>query len=75
MKTISLIAVMTAGCALAWSADWLAGGNDSERTHWQKDEKTDQPRQAKNIKLLWKMKLDSQPRVMSNLFTRWWQGR
>jgi len=68
MKTISLIAVMTVGCALGWSADWLAGGNDPERTHWQKDEKTISPANAKNIKLLWKLQLDSKARVMSNLF-------
>ena len=68
MKTISFIAVMMAGCALGWSADWLAGGSDPERTHWQKDEKTISPANAKNIKLLWKLQLDSKPRVMSNLF-------
>jgi len=69
MKTISLIAVMTAGCVLGWSADWLAGGNDFERTHWQKDEKLLSPATAKNMKLLWKLKLDTKPRVMSTLFT------
>ena len=68
MKTIAFIALMMAGCALGWSADWLAGGNDPERTHWQKDEKTISPANAKNMKLLWKLQLDSKPRVMSNLF-------
>jgi outer membrane protein assembly factor BamB len=68
MKIISLIAVMTVGCVLGWSADWLAGGNDPERTHWQKDEKILSPATAKNMKLLWKIKLDTKPRVMSTLF-------
>ena len=68
MKTISFIAVMTAGCVLGWSADWLAGGNDPQRTHWQKDEKLLSPATAKNMKLLWKIKLPSEPRTMSNLF-------
>jgi len=73
MKTVTRIAVTMAvamaGCLAEWSADWLAGGNDFERTHWQKDEKLLSPTTAKNMKLLWKIQLDSKPRVMSNLFT------
>jgi outer membrane protein assembly factor BamB len=69
MKMIPIIAVMTAGCILAANADWLAGGYDPERTHWQRTEKLLSPATAKNIKLLWKLQLDSKPRVMSNLFT------
>ena len=53
--------------SLAWSADWLTSGGDSQRTHWQHDETALSPATAKNIKLLWKIHLDSQPRVMSNL--------
>ena len=72
MKTISRFAAMTAvitvAGALAWSADWLAGGSDFERTHWQKDEKILSPTTAKDIKLLWKRQLDTKPRVMSTLF-------
>ena len=69
MKTITFIAVMMAGCALGWSADWLTDGGDNQRTHWQKDEKLISPATAKNIKLLWKIQLDSKPRVMTNLYT------
>ncbi len=68
-RIVMLTAVMTAACLLGWSADWLAGGNDFERTHWQKEEKILSPTTAKNMKLLWKIQLDSKPRVMSNLFT------
>src|SRR5580704_15616247 len=72
-NTVSRIGIMTAvvtvGCVLGWSADWLAGGNDFERTHWQKDEKLLSPTSVKGMKLLWKLQLDSKPRVMSNLFT------
>ncbi|MEO8372989.1 MAG: pyrrolo-quinoline quinone [Candidatus Solibacter sp.] len=68
MKTIVRIAAMTAGCALAWGGDWLTGGYDPQRTHWQRDEKILSPSTAKNMKLLWKIKLDTKPRVMSTLF-------
>src|SRR5436190_17417120 len=68
MKTILRIAAITAGCALAWGGDWLTGGYDPQRTHWQRDEKLLSPATAKNMKLLWKIKLDTKPRVMSTLF-------
>ncbi len=68
-RIVLMTAVATTACVLGWSADWLQGGSDFERTHWQKDEKILSPTTAKNMKLLWKVPLDSKPRVMSNLFT------
>ena len=51
MKMVSRFAVVTAaitaGCLLGWSADWLSGGSDFERTHWQKQEKLLSPTSAK----------------------------
>ena len=67
--TVALTAACLLGSLPVYAADWLAGGSDPERTHWQHDEKAISPATAKNIKLLWKLQLDSQPRVMSNLFT------
>ena len=69
MRKILFISALTFCSVLGWSADWLTDGGDSQRTHWQKDEKLISPASAKNLKLLWKIQLDAKPRVMSNLFT------
>jgi outer membrane protein assembly factor BamB len=55
-------------CALAWSADWLTDGGNSQRTAWQKDEKILALDNVKNMKLLWKLQLDNEPRQMHSLF-------
>jgi outer membrane protein assembly factor BamB len=65
----SLLTVVAAlGSVTAWSADWLTDGNNPQRTNWQKDEKLISISTAKDIKLLWKLKLDNQPREMHALF-------
>ncbi len=69
MRKIIFISALTLCSVLGWSADWLTDGGDSQRTHWQKDEKLISPATAKNLKLLWKIQLDAKPRVMSNLYT------
>src|ERR1700724_2437573 len=56
------------GCISAFGADWLTDGGNSQRTAWQKDEKTFTTANVKDMKLLWKLKLDNQPRVMHSLF-------
>ena len=62
-------ALVCLGCAgLAAGADWLTDGADTYRTNWQKDEKALSPSTVKNMKLLWKTKLDNQPRQMHALF-------
>ncbi len=48
-------------------ADWLQDGHDSQRTAWQQEEKILSPANVKDMKLLWKLKLDNQPRQMHNL--------
>ncbi|MFN6203635.1 MAG: pyrrolo-quinoline quinone [Acidobacteriota bacterium] len=48
-------------------ADWLTDGGDLERTAWQRNETLISTSSAKNMKLLWKTKLDNQPRQMHNL--------
>ena len=52
----------------AWSADWLTDGRNPQRTAWQKDEKILTRANVKDMTLLWKIKLDNQPRVMHSLF-------
>jgi outer membrane protein assembly factor BamB len=50
------------------AADWLTDGGNSQRTNWQKDEKILSTASVKNMSLLWKIKLDSEPKQMHNLF-------
>jgi outer membrane protein assembly factor BamB len=55
-------------CFAAHGADWLTDGGNSQRTNWQKEEKILSTSSVKNMTLLWKMKLDNEPRQMHNLF-------
>ena len=49
-------------------ANWLTDGYDKERTSWQRDETLLSPATVGRMKLLWKVRLDNQPRQMHNLF-------
>src|SRR5438552_2223389 len=55
------------GRVFAWSADWLTDGYDSKRTAWQRDEHVLSTSNVKDMKLLWKVKLDNEPRQMHAL--------
>lgn len=68
MRKLTILIAMTLGCVGGRSADWLTDGGNSQRTNWQKDEKTVTTANVKDIKLLWKLKLDNQPKVMHSLF-------
>src|SRR5690348_120358 len=68
MRRSWMIAWAVLGCGLGWGADWLTDAYDSQRTNWQRDENVLSTATAKDIKLLWKIKLDNQPRQMHNLF-------
>ena len=69
--------VLSLGCIICLSAglfaqgakpaDWLMDGGDIERTAWQKNEKILSTSTVKDMKLLWKTKLDNEPRQMHNL--------
>jgi outer membrane protein assembly factor BamB len=48
-------------------ADWLTDGGDIRRTNWQKDEKTLTKSNIEGLQLLWKTKLDNEPRQMHSL--------
>jgi outer membrane protein assembly factor BamB len=68
MRTSVLL--LSAGCLLtvaAGAADWLTDGGDVRRTNWQQDETTLTPDNVKGMRLLWKIKLDNEPRQMHNL--------
>jgi outer membrane protein assembly factor BamB len=59
---------LSLGCVLAWGADWLTDGGNVKRDAWQRDEKILSVSNARDMKLLWKLKLDNEPRQMHSLF-------
>jgi outer membrane protein assembly factor BamB len=63
----TLIALALAGTS-SWGADWLTDGGDSKRTAWQRDEKIFTTANVGQTRLLWKIKLDNEPRQMHSLF-------
>jgi len=54
--------------AQAQKADWLTDGGDPQRTAWQRNETILTKENVKDMRLLWKVQLDNQPRQMHNLF-------
>jgi outer membrane protein assembly factor BamB len=54
--------------ALGWGADWLTDGGGPQRIGWQKDEHILTKENVKNLQILWKLKLDNQPKEMHSLF-------
>src|SRR5215510_9093638 len=67
MRRLVIVIALLAGSLVARSADWLTDGGNPQRTAWQKDEKTLTTGNVKNMKLLWKIKTDNQPREMHSL--------
>ncbi len=77
VKVTVLLLLLLLGCIVGWSpgrqaqggkpADWLTDGGNVERTAWQQDEKILTTTNVKNVKLLWKTRLDNVPRQMHNL--------
>ena len=63
---VAAILVLTS--ATVWGSDFLTEGVDNARTGWVRDEKVFTVANAKDTKLLWKLKLESAPRAMHNLF-------
>ncbi len=51
-------------------ANWLTDGGDSQRTSWQRNEKLIGKATAKDIKLLWTLQTDNQPRQLHNCSRR-----
>src|SRR5258705_7521522 len=67
MRRILLAIVLCAGATLC-ASDFLAEGVDNGRTGWVRDEKVFTPANVGSMKVLWKLKLESTPRAMHNLF-------
>jgi outer membrane protein assembly factor BamB len=55
-------------CGPARGADWLTDGGSPQRTAWQKDEHILNTSNVKNLRILWKLKLDNQSNQMHSLF-------
>src|SRR5262245_31331710 len=66
MKLIVCCGVLV--CCAAWSADYMMEGADNGRTGWLRGDTSFTVDNVRNMKLLWKTKLDSIPREMHNLF-------
>ena len=64
----SFFAALLAVVAAASAADWLTDGGNPQRTAWQRDEKILNRENVRNLKIVWKLKLDNQPREMHSLF-------
>src|SRR5690349_17710061 len=68
MRRSLVITAVLSGSAVLWGADWLTDGYNSRRDAWQRDEKILTLQNVKDMKLLWKLKLDNEPRQMHSLF-------
>src|ERR1700693_6159648 len=51
----------------AFGADWPTDGGDSKRNNWQRNETILNRGNIGGLQLLWKSKLDNQPRQMHSL--------
>jgi outer membrane protein assembly factor BamB len=68
MRNRNILIAALGGCTLMLAADWTTDGGNPHRTGWQQDEKTLTTENVKNLKLLWKIKLDNVPQEMHSLF-------
>ena len=69
MRIVKMLgALLVAASATVLATDILSEGVDNARTGWVKDEKVFTTANVGAMKLLWKLKLESTPRAMHNLF-------
>jgi outer membrane protein assembly factor BamB len=66
-RKLAVAALFLSGVTLG-ASDFLTEGVDSARTGWVKDEKIFTTANVGSMRLLWKVRLDSAPRAMHNLF-------
>jgi outer membrane protein assembly factor BamB len=64
-----VVAALVVSGATLLASEYLTEGVDPARTGWLKDEKVFNTTNVRDMKLLWKVKLDSTPREMHNLFS------
>src|SRR5262244_1472515 len=84
MRKLTILIAIVCSCLAGMSsdgltggkpADWLTDGGNPQRTAWQQDEQILTTANVKDMKLLWKIKLDNQPRQMHNLLPALIVGR
>ncbi|HTG90609.1 MAG TPA: hypothetical protein VL914_10435, partial [Vicinamibacterales bacterium] len=63
-----LTAFVLISCVALSAEDYLTEGVDNGRTGWLKNEKVFNTTNVATMKLLWKVKINSTPRQMHNLF-------
>jgi len=68
MRKQNYLAIAALVCGAASAADWLTDGGDPKRTAWQRDEHILSKDNVKGLQILWKLKLDNQPKEMHSLF-------
>ncbi|MGH9693279.1 MAG: PQQ-binding-like beta-propeller repeat protein, partial [Bryobacteraceae bacterium] len=68
MNKMRSIWIGLACCGFLCGADWLTDGGNQKRTAWQQDEHILSKDNVKDLKILWKIQLDNQPRDMHALF-------
>src|SRR5262245_19174491 len=68
MRVAKVIVILLLSAASGKATDFLTEGVDNARTGWVRDEKVFTPANVGTMKLLWKLKLESKPRAMHNLF-------
>jgi outer membrane protein assembly factor BamB len=68
MQRLWVLTAIVLGSLLCWGGDWPTDGGNPQRTAWQKDEKIFTTANVKDTRLLWKLKLDNEPRQMHSLF-------
>jgi len=74
-NTLVVAAGLVAAGITASATDFLTEGVDNGRTGWVRDEKIFTSANVGSTKLLWKLKLESTPRAMHNLFAPLIAGR
>jgi outer membrane protein assembly factor BamB len=67
MRFLLLAAAVVFSLTRTYAADWLTDGADPQRTNWQREEKILTTANVKDMKLLWKTRLDNLPRQMHAL--------
>jgi outer membrane protein assembly factor BamB len=60
-------ALLSLGCSLAWSSNWLTYGGDPQRDGWAKDETVINKENVHGLELGWKIQLDNEAKELNSL--------
>lgn len=68
MRMLRIGLVLVLSCSALYGAEWLTDGGNQYRTAWQQDETIITKQNVGQMELLWRLKLDNEPRQMHSLF-------